>query len=425
MRFPTFLAVVAATLLAFTIGCGTKGTVTDAASGAKDAMVDSMAAKVAGDDVAAEDVEVPQSLAVGDKAPAVYAAKWLSGDAVGAFENDRVYVVEFWATWCPPCRDSMPHLSELQEKYGDKVRFLGFTTEDEETVAGFLDQESASDKSMTWKEVVKYSLVLDKERLTSQSYMQAANQTGIPTAFIVGKDGHLEWIGHPMEIEKPLAAVVDGSFDRQEAAANFAKKADAEKAMASLREAMQSGDVDGAISVLDNMIAGDPENLDFLMTKSQILTQSGNPEDALGIIDKAIEMEPEEFGLKLMKFSTLVQAEKGEEANTLAADVTKEIWDSARELNGLAWTMATEVPAEMQDLALAKKIAERSVELENSANGLDTLARVYYEMGDLDAAIEWQTKAVEDTDDPGVKATLESYESELELKNNPAEDKDQ
>ncbi len=55
------------------------------------------------------------SLAVGDPAPPISIAEWATGEPVSVLANDQVYVVEFWATWCPPCRSSMPHISQLQQ----------------------------------------------------------------------------------------------------------------------------------------------------------------------------------------------------------------------------------------------------------------------------------------------------------------------
>jgi thiol-disulfide isomerase/thioredoxin len=68
------------------------------------------------------------SLKVGDAAPALKASKWLQGEEVKAFEPGKVYVVEFWATWCGPCIVMMPHMAEMQAAFKDKaVTFIGFS----------------------------------------------------------------------------------------------------------------------------------------------------------------------------------------------------------------------------------------------------------------------------------------------------------
>ncbi|HEV3235363.1 MAG TPA: redoxin family protein, partial [Gemmataceae bacterium] len=71
------------------------------------------------------------SLKVGDPAPPLKVTKWLQGDAVTKFEPGKVYVVEFWATWCAACVGNMPHLAELQARYKDQgVTIIAFTSRD-------------------------------------------------------------------------------------------------------------------------------------------------------------------------------------------------------------------------------------------------------------------------------------------------------
>ena len=85
-------------------------------------------------------------LRVGDKAPPIEVEAFLRGEPFEAFEAGRVYVLEFWATWCGPCIGAMPHLSELQARYKDRVTVLGVDVwEDKEHgPGGSLDKVRAS-----------------------------------------------------------------------------------------------------------------------------------------------------------------------------------------------------------------------------------------------------------------------------------------
>ena len=111
------------------------------------------------------------TLVVGSVAPDLNVESWLSkgnGDRfpeVTKFEAGKVYIVEFWATWCPPCVASMPHLSELQEKYEAKgVQVISITDEPLEEVSAFLQRQVRSDPSKTYAELTKnYCLTTDPD----------------------------------------------------------------------------------------------------------------------------------------------------------------------------------------------------------------------------------------------------------------------
>src|SRR5262249_42331289 len=134
-----------------------------------------------------------KSLKVGDAAPPLKIASWLKGNSVDVTKGpaDQIYVVEFWATWCPPCRMSIPHLSELQTHFKDKkVEIIGVSAEDSDVVKTFL---------RTWDKKMQYAVAIDDDAKSSAAYLEAAGIPGIPHAFIV-KAGKLLWHAHPMEI---------------------------------------------------------------------------------------------------------------------------------------------------------------------------------------------------------------------------------
>ena len=153
-------------------------------------------------------------LTIGSPAPRPEIETWFHDrEPITSFEAGKVYVIEFWATWCGPCIASMPHLKEIQERHAaDGLTVISVSDEDPAKIEAFLDREHGE---TTFRELTgHYHLATDPDGSMRQGYMRAADQNGIPTAFIVGKDGLIEWIGHPMRIDEPVARVLAGDWDR-------------------------------------------------------------------------------------------------------------------------------------------------------------------------------------------------------------------
>ncbi|MEJ7591451.1 MAG: redoxin family protein [Planctomycetaceae bacterium] len=340
----------------------------------------------AGEQAPAGETSPTADLMIGDAAPPISIAKWVQGDPVDAFASDKVYVVEFWATWCGPCLASMPHIASLQTEYGDKVKFIGVSAEEEEVVSEFMAQESRGGK--VWSEVLTYTIALDEERKTNTAYMEAAGQNGIPCAFIVGKSGKVEWIGHPAAIDEPLQQVVDGTWDLTKARTTFLAEHEAEEMMQEIgpkiNAALQKGDFKTGVALIEQLIEKFPENDQF----------------------------------KQARFQFLLKGEMFDEANKAAEALIKESNDNALELNQLAWIMATGVAGPGPDLDLALSAAKRAEELTESkdASILDTVSRVLFKKGNIEDAIANQKKAIEIAspgDTEQFEASLKEFEAAL------------
>lgn len=157
-------------------------------------------------------------LGPGSPAPALSVKTWYKGEPVNEIGKTGTYVVEFWATWCGPCIESIPHLTETAHKNPD-VTFIGVSVWEEDkdgNIKKFVDK--MGDK-MDYH--VGYSGNQDGMALT---WMKAAAQNGIPAAFVV-KDGVIQWVGHPMSVEKPLAEIKAGTFDLANAKLVFGQRA--------------------------------------------------------------------------------------------------------------------------------------------------------------------------------------------------------
>lgn len=357
-------------------------------------------------------------MTIGSKAPALDIEHWVSDndgefEHVTKFEDGRVYIIEFWATWCGPCIAQMPHIAEIQKEYRDKgVQFISISDEDLETVEEFLEKRVRGDEEKrTYAELTNsYCLTADPDKSVMKEYFLAAGQSGIPCAFIVGKTGLIEWIGHPARIDSPIKQVVDDQWDREIYLAKFKKEQEEKilrmkqqrmmaRAMRAVQEKIQDGEEDEAIKMLGEMI--DDDKYEFAKS-----------------------------GLTSMRLQLMVMTGHKDAASALNA-FTKENSTDSMALNEVAWGIYERHEAQgdvdRAVLEAAKATAEAAVKAEpDSGAVLDTLAHLIYVVDeDLDKAIEIQKKAVEHAgvQEAEIKPFLDQLLKEKETGKKPAKKK--
>lgn len=321
--------------------------------------------------VLAQDQTAP-TLGIGDKAPKLENVKWHQGE-VKAYEQGKVYVLDFWAPWCGPCIAAMPHMNEITEQYKDKgVSVVGLSvwpSPNMTPVAQFLENRKENDQAL------KYLIGEDDaEGTIAKNYMRAAGQNGIPTVMIVNQDGLIAWIGHPMGgMDEALEKIVAGNYDIATARKEHQEKQEQQKKAnainTQLRAAYGAQDWEKVISLFDEMIAINPEQYSGVMINQYMIINSE-------IKDKA---RAKAVGKKIM-----------------ASDLAKD----AQAMNAFAWMIVnpqTGQTKEDRDLDLATEAINKAVALTEgkSADVLDTQARVFFWKGDYKKAVEIQTKAVE------------------------------
>jgi thiol-disulfide isomerase/thioredoxin len=308
------------------------------------------------------------TLKVGDSAPKITVSKWVKGEPITQLEPGKIYVMEFWATWCGPCVTAIPHISELQERYKDKdVIVIGTSIWENET-----DQSKVEPFVTKMGDKMNYRVAMDDRAdggkgKMAEGWMAAAEKNGIPCSFIVDKTGKIAWIGHPMAMEKILEQVVAGTFD---VAAQAAKD---EAATAAAKPMMEAQKKIG--------MAMKEKNWDKVITE----------------IDAASASFPVmKMNLAVTKFDVLlVQKKDADAAYALAKQISEDPNVNAGMLNAIAWTIVDKPGIEKRDLDLALKMAERAVDMsKRDPTIVDTLARAHFEKGNVAKAIELQTEAV-------------------------------
>jgi thiol-disulfide isomerase/thioredoxin len=102
----------------------------------------------------------------------------LNGEIISTAEwHGKVVLVNFWATWCPPCREEIPALIHLQDQYKDRLQIIGVSMDDEDdadNVAKFAKRAG-----------INYPIVMASHEMIAEY----GGVPALPTSFVVNRDG--------------------------------------------------------------------------------------------------------------------------------------------------------------------------------------------------------------------------------------------
>jgi cytochrome c biogenesis protein CcmG/thiol:disulfide interchange protein DsbE len=115
-----------------------------------------------------------------EQAPKLQVGKWLSKKPDTT--SGKFTLIDFWATWCGPCRVYIPMLNDFHKKYSDKLNVIGISDEPEATVKAFNNPK------------INYFEAIDANKILSKQL----EVKGIPHVIIISPKGQVIWEGFPL-----------------------------------------------------------------------------------------------------------------------------------------------------------------------------------------------------------------------------------
>jgi thiol-disulfide isomerase/thioredoxin len=265
----------------------------------------------------------------GAKAPEIKVSEWVKN---GELPSGKLRVVEFWATWCGPCRASIPHLTELAKKYADKVDFAGISVYEHGDKIPELVKKFVADMG----DKMDYHVALDAtDKFMATNWMEAAEQPGIPTAFLVDGNDVVVWIGHPMNLEEPLKQAIEGKLDAEKVKKEFLddinKQRESQKVGKEIQGAIadyKAGKKDVAEQRLDALVKANPEMTSQIQRTRLFQMYAPTDPACKELVKKLLKGKEEDLTVAVQYASRLASTKDGDKKT--AKDIARAVIKKAK-----------------------------------------------------------------------------------------------
>lgn len=296
---------------------------------------------------------------LGDRAPSLKISNWVKGGPIDPAKGigKNTYLIEFWATWCPPCIESIPHLTELQRKYKkDGLVVIGIAGpgrgETLRKVERFVTKRGSA---------MDYAVAYDGSSATSERFMGGAGVGGIPWACLIDKEGKIMWHGHPGNpiMDEIIDQVVKGTYDASSAIVQ--------------------------------------EKLAPLFGRLNQMHMARNWGEFKSTAKSILEMDPgNETAFAAMVYVYLFETDDAEGLRDFVEEHIRKHKNDPVAMNALAQSLLGmgELDKRQPDLALRAATAAYEACRGGDCSMVDTYARAMFEIGLVDRAIELQAQAV-------------------------------
>lgn len=329
--------------------------------------------------MAAGSTRVAADLKIGDPAPPLKIKEWVRGETVNLAKDaaKKIHMVEFWATWCPPCKASVPLLTQFQKKHAKDLVIIGVTDPDPY-------RNSPTEIKQFVKEQGKnmmYTVAIDDNGATSRAYLPD-DMVGIPYAYLVGRDGRVVWEGSPLDpsLGNVISDMIAGTFDVAKAKTDANIEREVDKLFQAADMAYQFGRMDEVWKLMTDVLKADPAN-----------------EQAMQFLTALYASEPK----KADEFKTFVRGH-------IAKNKT-----NAKAMHLLAVTLCGNDDYASRTPDLAIDAAKAAYEASKQSWAIEIYAMALYQVGNLDRAISLQQEALSaatDEDRAGVHGVLDYYQ---------------